>query len=61
MKYCPECKRNVKPTKNFNWIVFILLGGVFYLLFYMFKKKRCPICGCKDLRPAKVQASEAQD
>ncbi len=40
----------VQPQKDFNWIVFIILfcctwiGWVFYLIYYVVKTKRCPMC-----------------
>ena len=51
MRYCKNCEKEVNPIKKFNWIVFILslllvgIGGVFYLIYYMLKRKNiCPIC-----------------
>ena len=43
-KYCHDCKRNVTPTKQFNWLAFIFLCGLFYLPVYILKRKRCPLC-----------------
>lgn len=43
-KWCNLCKRNVIAGKKFNWLVFILLCGLFYLPYYLFKKDKCPIC-----------------
>ena len=54
MRYCKYCKREVKGTKKFNWIIFILglllfgVPGLIYLLWYMIKRStKCPICGGK--------------
>lgn len=52
MRWCPYCKRMVKPTKylNWGWFVFWLIigvgiGGLFYLLWAaVFKRRQCPIC-----------------
>jgi hypothetical protein len=45
LRYCTLCKRNVEAKKGFNWLVFIFLLGVPYLLFHMlFKRRRCPMC-----------------
>jgi len=49
IRYCELCNRNVEPAKKFNWLVFIFLCGLFYLLYYPFKSKRCPICGTTHL------------
>ncbi len=57
MKYCIHCKRNVKPTKNFNWLVFIFLLGFFYLPFYWFKGKACPICKGADFKRKGIKYS----
>ena len=60
MRYCIYCNREVKPTKSFNWIVFLLLcvtgiGGIFYLLWYFMKSKnKCPICGGKTKKKEKM-------
>jgi hypothetical protein len=49
---CPHCGKEIQPTKNFSWILFIvlllLLGvpGLIYLVYYMVKTpKICPACG----------------
>ena len=54
MKYCKYCDREVKPRKEVNWIIVLLLivltGGVgllIYLPFYVFKHTSCPICGAE--------------
>ena len=45
MKYCKNCKQNVKPIKKFSWGMFILFLGVFYLIYYfLLKRKSCPMC-----------------
>lgn len=53
-KFCSLCNRNVVPDKEFNWIVAIFLCGVFYVPFYLMKKKKCPICGGVAFGPAKA-------
>lgn len=45
IRYCELCKRNIEPTKKFNWLAFIFLCGIFYLPYFMLKSKMCPICG----------------
>lgn len=53
MKTCKHCGNVTKGTKKFNWIIFILgalavgIGAVVYLIYYMFKPKRCTFCGGK--------------
>lgn len=44
MKYCKYCDREVKPRKEVNWIIVLLLivltggfGLLIYLPFYVFK------------------------
>ena len=49
MKYCKNCKQNVNPTKKFSigWFIincFWIIGGGVYLLYFILKKKTCPIC-----------------
>lgn len=49
MKYCKNCKQNVEPTKKFSFGWFIvnclwLVGGVVYIIYFISKKKTCPIC-----------------
>jgi hypothetical protein len=53
LMYCSLCNRNVEAKKEFNWLVFIFLAAIPYLLFYVFlKRRRCPICkGTRHLRP----------
>lgn len=51
VKYCHACKRNVTPSKKFNWLVFIFLCGLFYLPVYLLKSKKCPICGGSNFGP----------
>ncbi|KLU66040.1 hypothetical protein DEAC_c20790 [Desulfosporosinus acididurans] len=55
IRYCELCKRNVEPTKKFNWLVFIFMCGIFYLPFYWMKKKGCPICGTSHLSAPKPE------
>jgi predicted nucleic-acid-binding Zn-ribbon protein len=51
MKYCKNCGQNVSPTKKFSFGWFIvnclwLVGGIVYLFYFLFmKKKVCPMCG----------------
>lgn len=49
IRFCELCKRNVEPKKKFNWLVFIFLCGIFYVPYYLLKKKTCPICGTDKL------------
>ncbi len=49
LRYCELCKRNVEPVKQFNWLVFIFLCGIFYLPFYFLAKPKCPICNTADM------------
>ena len=51
--YCNLCKRNVVPTKNFNWLLFIFGCGLFYLPFYLMATEKCPICQGTNFGPAK--------
>ncbi|MCW3974789.1 MAG: hypothetical protein NWE86_00910 [Candidatus Bathyarchaeota archaeon] len=44
MKYCNNCQQNVEPKKGFSWVGFIFGLGFFYLLYYMMKSSRCPMC-----------------
>ena len=55
MKYCKNCKQNVKPKKEFSWLWFILwcfgagVGGIVYLTYYFFiKRKVCPMCKARN-------------
>lgn len=56
VKYCELCRRNVAPKKDFNWLVFIFLCGLFYLPFYFAQPAKRPICGGTDLTPARPGA-----
>ncbi len=49
MKYCDNCKQNVKPYQNFGWCLFFILciftfiiGGLIYAVWP--KAYHCPIC-----------------
>lgn len=54
--WCNLCKRNVVPRKDFNWLVFIFLCGIFYLPYYfIFKTPVCPICKADNFSPAKAE------
>jgi len=54
LRYCSLCKRNVEAKKGFNWLVFIFLLGIPYLLFWaLLKSYKCPVCGGRShLSPA---------
>ena len=51
--WCNLCNRNVTPKKDFNWLVFIFLCGLFYLPFYFLKPSTCPICSSDNFGPAR--------
>lgn len=53
-QFCGLCNRNVVPVKSFNWILFIFLAGLFYIPFYVFAKKKCPICQGTQFGPARA-------
>ena len=54
-KYCKSCNRNVTPKKDFNWLLFIFLCGIFYLPYYfLFKGTTCPICAGDNFGSAKA-------
>ena len=53
-KWCNLCNRNIVAGKKFNWLVFILLCGIFYVPYYLIKKKKCPICNGNSFSPAKA-------
>ena len=61
MWYCPNCKKNVEPTRNINWLVFLicLLFGIIPAIIYwaLRRDKICPICRCKieDLERKKIE------
>lgn len=51
MRYCPYCKRMVRPIKFLSWgwlVVLLILGlvpGILYLILWaLFKARECPIC-----------------
>lgn len=56
MRKCVYCDRYVKPHKEPNWFVILILlvltsgVGLFFYAFYYFcvRDKECPICGGKD-------------
>lgn len=52
--WCNLCNRNIVPGKKFNWLVFILLCGLFYLPVYWLQKNKCPICGGVNFGPARA-------
>lgn len=56
MRYCLNCKKNVKPQSTINWIIFLILLifgfgilGILYLIVSLFNK-RCPICKARNWR-----------
>ena len=53
MKYCNNCKQFVEPKKQFNWCTFLVLLfifglGIFYLIYYVLEKGRCPQCNSQN-------------
>lgn len=50
MKYCNNCEQMVEPQKEFSalWFIFLLIlgivPGVIYLIYYLLKSKKCPMC-----------------
>ena len=49
MKYCNNCEQLVDPQKKFNAILFIILLCTvvlwpLYLIYYVIKSKKCPMC-----------------
>lgn len=56
MRKCVYCQRYVKPHKEPNWFLVLLLlvltsgiGLFFYAIYYFgIKDEECPICGGKD-------------
>jgi len=58
-KWCNLCKRNVVALKNFNWLVFIFLLGIFYLPYHIFfAHAKCPICQGENFSVPKASALE---
>jgi len=54
--WCNLCNRNVTPEKEFNWILFLFLCGIPYLLYYLvIKKSVCPICHARNFSPMKAE------
>ena len=59
-RFCNLCNRNVIPSKNFNGVVFLLLlflgiiPGIIYLIYYLAKSRKCPICKSTSFGPAKA-------
>jgi len=58
--WCNLCKRNVIPSKKFNWLVFIFLCGIFYIPVYLLQTKKCPICQGDNFGPAKAEEMGAK-
>ena len=44
VRHCNVCGNNVTPKKDFNWLVFIFMCGIFYLPVYWGKPAKCPTC-----------------
>ena len=49
MKYCNNCKQIVSPKTEFNWCAFLILLfifglGLLYLIYYLLKPGKCPMC-----------------
>ncbi len=58
IKWCPNCEKNVRMIKPFNWWA-LLLSILFYVLYYIgAKRPRCPICGEMDVYPWKTEIEE---
>lgn len=61
MRYCENCRQNVRPEKDFSWFLFLFgflffgVGAAVYLAYYFIMKRRtrCPICGSKTVRKQK--------
>lgn len=56
VKYCTLCQRQVVPSRRFSVVWFLVwfilgagVGGVVYFIYYLLKKKQCPICHSKTL------------
>lgn len=59
IKRCGYCGHVGKPVKKFSWKLFLLfslsgIGGIFYLMYYPFKRRRCPVCGDKHMNDISV-------
>ena len=68
MRYCPYCKRMVRPLKYVSWpwlVILLVLGlvpGILYLLYVAaFKRRQCPICRGKHFLKAPPEAYRAVD
>jgi hypothetical protein len=65
MRYCKNCGQNVEPAKKFSFGWFIvnclwLVGGIVYIFYFLFmKKKVCPMCGADNFEQ-KHSAEEIQ-
>ena len=44
MKYCPNCEKKVKGKKHFNIIWAIIFFPIYFIYYFIFKKKNCEIC-----------------
>ena len=50
VRYCNNCNQTVAPKKNVSFIIlallllFLILPGIIYLIYYLVQKGKCPIC-----------------
>jgi len=58
-RYCPNCKRTVRPVKNFSvgalllWTILTAgLGLIIYPIYHVLRNPECPQCGGKQLAPS---------
>lgn len=57
--WCNLCNRNVTPEKKFNWLAFIFLCQIPYLLYYwLFKNPVCPICHGNNFSQLKLKKED---
>lgn len=49
MKYCRNCRQNVKLTKHFSWGLFIITITFYFWYWLLLKRKVCPICGARNV------------
>ena len=66
MKFCNNCKQFVEPKKDFNWCAFLVLLiffglGIFYLIYYLMKKGKCPQCNSQNWGVPPSSNSQAQN
>jgi len=65
MKYCNNCEQMVEPQKKFNVCLFIVLlftlvGWFLYLVYYVCKKGKCPMCNSNNwgVKPKRTLPSQ---